>query len=448
MKQTFVGVIVVASLGFGLVQLDVSIVNVALVSFARELHASTAGVAWIVDAYAITFACMLMGGGALGDRIGAKRTFLGGFAIFGIASLGCALAPNLGILVAMRAIQGIGAAALVPCSLALIAHAAGDDGNKRARAVASWTAAGSVALALGPVIGGVLLATTGWRGIFLINLPICAGAMWLTQRSVTETEKRAGRFDTLGQILSVVALLGATAGIIEAGALGFGAPIVRIALVTMLLGGAAFTLVEARSEDPLMPLGFFRNATFSAAVLTGLAINASLYATLFALGLYLQRERGYSPLGVGFAFVPFAVMLGIANVLAGRLVGKLGPRVPLIGGLSLALGGFALLLVCGAKTPYLALLPGLLVIPSGLGIAVPAMTSALLGTVPRERSGIASGVLNTVRQAAGALGVATAAALITRFGLVAGMQYLTLLWLLAIALAIGVALFGISRKVQ
>jgi DHA2 family methylenomycin A resistance protein-like MFS transporter len=429
------------------VQLDVSIVNVALVSLARELRAGTAGVAWIVDAYAIAFACMLIAGGSLGDRIGAKRTFAGAFAIFGIASLGCALAPNLGILVAMRAVQGIGAAALVPCSLALIAHAARDDANERARAIAFWTAAGSVALALGPVAGGILLATTGWRGIFLINLPICVAAIWLTGRWVAETEPRAGRFDAPGQILAVVTLLATTAAIIEGGALGFGALVVRISLVTALAGGAAFALVEARSSDPMMPLGFFRNATFTAAVLTGLAINASLYGTLFGLGLYLQRERGYSPLDVGFAFVPFAVMLGIANVSAGRLVAKLGPRLPLIGGLLLALAGFALLLVCGATTPYVALLPGLVVIPCGIGTAVPAMTSALLGTVPRERSGVASGVLNTVRQAAGALGVATGAALIARFGLVAGMHDVTLLWLFATSLAIGVAIFGIARQV-
>jgi len=444
-KHTLSGVILAASLGFGLVQLDVSIVNVALVTFARELHASTSSVAWIVDAYAIAFACMLLAGGALGDRIGAKRTFLAGFAIFGVASLGCALAPTLGFLIVMRVVQGIGACALVPCSLALIAHAARDDGNQRARAVGLWTAAGSVALAIGPIVGGALLATAGWRAIFLINLPICAVAMWLTERMADETEPRASRFDPLGQALAVLTLVSATAGVIEAGSLGFGAAIVRAALATTVLSATAFVLVEARLAEPMVPLGFFRKATFSAAVGVGFAVNGSLYGALFMLSIYLQRVRGYPPLDVGLAFIPFAVALGIANVIAGPLVGKRGPRVPMIAGLALAFAGFAMLFVCGAGTPYLAILPAFLVIPSGLGIAVPAMTSALLGTIPRARSGIASGVLNTVRQAAGALGVATAAASITRWGVVAGVHFLTVLWLAAIACAIGVAIAGIAR---
>lgn len=445
MKDSFGGTILAASLGFGLVQLDVSIVNVALVSIAGQLHVDTASVAWIVDAYAISFACMLLPGGALGDRIGAKKSYLAGFGLFGAASIGCALAPSIGVLVAMRALQGIGASTLVPCSLALVTHAAHGDATLRARGIARWTAAGSVALAAGPLAGGALIAAAGWRAIFLINLPLCLAAIWLTLRLTEETQPRSGSFDVPGELCAVAALLGLTTGVIEAGSLGFGAAIVRIAFATGLLAAAGFVFVESRANDPMVPLHFFRDATFRAAVGVGFTINATLYGTLFMLALYLQRTRHYTPLAVGFAFVPFAVALGIANVTAGGLVGKGGPRVPMLAGLAIALAGFALLFGYGAETAYGAMLPALLIIPSGLGIAVPAMTSALLATIPRERSGVASGVLNSVRQAAGAFGVAVAAAAIARLGTVAGMHLLAGLWLAGIAAAIGFAALGIGR---
>jgi DHA2 family methylenomycin A resistance protein-like MFS transporter len=445
MKNRFAGTVLAASLGFGLVQLDVSIVNVALVSIGRELHAGTATVAWIVDAYTIAFACALLPGGALGDRIGAKRSFLAGFALFGIASVGCALAPTIGALIALRVVQGIGASTLVPCSLALITHAAHDDGKLRARGIGLWTAAGAVALAAGPLVGGALIATVGWRAIFFINVPLCAAAIALGLRLTAETKARAGKFDPLGEILAVVTLSAAIAGVIEAGSLGFGATTVRIALVTAILGACAFVLVESRTNEPMVPLGFFRQTTFSAAVGVGFAINATLYGTLFMLALYLQHARHYTPLGVGLAFLPFACVLGVANVAAGSLIGKRGPRAPMLAGLSLALLGFALLFVYDAHTSYLAMLPALVVIPGGIGVAVPAMTAALLGVIPRERSGIASGVLNSVRQAAGALGIAVAAALIVRLGTMAGMHLLAELWLAAIALTIVIATLGIAR---
>jgi DHA2 family methylenomycin A resistance protein-like MFS transporter len=445
MKIGFAGTILAASLGFGLVQLDVSIVNVALVSIGRDLNAGIASVAWIVGAYTIAFACMLLPGGALGDRIGAKRSFLGGFAVFGLASLGCALAPSIGFLIVLRVVQGIGASTLVPCSLALIAHAARDDGKLRARGIALWTAAGSVSLAAGPILGGALIAGAGWRAIFFINLPLCAAAIVLGLRLSEETPARGGNFDPLGELFAVVTLLSAIAGVIEAGALGFGAGFVRIALLTSVIGAAGFVVVELRVRDPMVPLSFFGLATFRAAVGVGFAINATLYGTLFMLALYLQHARHYTPLMVGLAFMPFAAMLGIANLAAGMVVGKRGPRGPMLAGLAVALAGFALLCGYSAHSSYIALLPALLVIPSGIGVAVPAMTSALLGVTPRERSGIASGVLNSVRQAAGALGIALAAALIVRLGPVAGFHLLAELWSAMIGIALVVALLGITR---
>jgi MFS transporter, DHA2 family, methylenomycin A resistance protein len=440
------GTVLAASLGFALVQLDVSIVNVALASLGHDFHVGTALVAWIVDAYAIAFACTLLSGGALGDRIGAKRAFIAGFIVFGVASVGCALAPSIEFLIGMRVLQGIGASTLVPCSLALITHAVGDDAKQRAKAISLWTAVASGSLAAGPVVGGALIATLGWRAIFAINIPLCAVAIWLTLKLTEETEPRPGRFDLAGQVLSAVTLLAATTCIIEAGAVGFGAPIVQIACAVSVLGAVAFLTAESRISDPMVPLGFFRSRTFSAAVGVGLAINAGLYGTLFMLALYLQHSRSYTPLEVGFAFVPLAIALATSNVIAGPVMSRFGLRRPMIAGLCIALIGFALLFLSGAHTPYWELLPAIVIIPSGIGMAVPSMTSALLGEIPKERSGIASGVLNTVRQAAGALGVAVAAALIADYGDVLGMRYATTLWVVAFAGAIGVALAGIARR--
>ena len=302
--------------------------NVALVSIGRDLNAGIASVAWIVGAYTIAFACMLLPGGALGDRIGAKRSFLGGFAVFGLASLGCALAPSIGFLIVLRVVQGIGASTLVPCSLALIAHAARDDGKLRARGIALWTAAGSVSLAAGPILGGALIAGAGWRAIFFINLPLCAAAIVLGLRLSEETPARGGNFDPLGELFAVVTLLSAIAGVIEAGALGFGAGFVRIALLTSVIGAAGFVVVELRVRDPMVPLSFFGLPTFRAAVGVGFAINATLYGTLFMLALYLQHARHYTPLMVGLAFMPFAAMLGIANLAACMVVGNAARAAP------------------------------------------------------------------------------------------------------------------------
>jgi DHA2 family methylenomycin A resistance protein-like MFS transporter len=255
-EKPFAGTVLAASLGFGLVQLDVSIVNVALVSIGRELHAGTATVAWIVDAYTIAFACALLPGGALGDRIGAKRSFLAGFALFGIASVGCALAPSIGALIALRVVQGIGASTLVPCSLALIAHAAHDDGTPRPRNRpvdrCGRRGTGRRAARRRRFDRNSRLA----RDLLHQSPAVCGGDR---ARLTPDRGDRSARrqFDPLGEILAVVTLSAAIAGVIEAGSLGLGATIVRIALVTAILGACAFVLVESRTNDPMVPLVFF-----------------------------------------------------------------------------------------------------------------------------------------------------------------------------------------------
>jgi MFS transporter, DHA2 family, methylenomycin A resistance protein len=409
--------IAATSLGFALVQLDVSVLNVALARIGAALGTGVTGLQWVVDAYTIAFASLLLAAGALGDRIGARGAYVGGLALFAVASVACGLAPGAGVLIVSRAVQGMGAALLVPCSLTLLTHACGDDAAARGRAISLWTAAATVALSAGPVLGGILVDTLGWRSIFLINVPIGVIGIWLTRRFVAETPAAGGGFDLAGQVLALLTLLSLTGAVIEGGRLGFASPFVLSGLGLAVLCAIGFVAVEARGRTPMLPLGFFRDRTFSAAMLVGLFINLTLYGALFVLGLYLQQVHGYSPMTAGLAFLPFPIALGIANLAAGPIGARFGNRLPMVVGLIVGGVGYWLLRHLDATTPYAAMLPGLVVIPLGVGLAVPLMTSALLSTVPRARSGMASGVLNTVRQAGGGIGVALFGALMAVGGI-------------------------------
>ena len=441
-KPTLWPIIAATSFGFALVQLDVSIVNVALARISESLGGGVTGLQWIVNSYAIAFASLLLAAGALGDRVGARRTYIAGLTLFAIASVACGIAPGTGTLIAARALQGVGAAFVVPCSLALLTHACGDDDAARARAISLWTAAGSVTLSAGPLLGGLLVDALGWRSIFLVNIPIGAAGIWWTWRTVAETPRRNGALDLPGQALVLLMLLGLTGAIIEAGHRATDAPLVVAGFIGALLCGAGFLLREARTADPMVPLGFFRNSTFSAAILVGLVINLTLYGTIFLLGLYLQQILGYSPAIAGLAFLPLPVVLGMANVAAGTIGRRFGLRIPMALGLIIAGIGFWLLARLSATTNYASLLPGLVVIPLGVGLSVPLMTSALLATVPRIRSGVASGVLNTVRQGGGCVGVALFGALMGGGG-VAGIRSALMLSAALLACGAVVAVTGI-----
>lgn len=409
--------IAATSFGFALVQLEVSIVNVALAHIGQSIGAGMVGLQWVVDAYTIAFASLLLGGGALGDRLGARRTYVSGLALFALAALGCGGAPGLVALIAARAVQGAAAALLVPCSLALLTHACGDDAAARARAISWWTAAASVTLSAGPLLGGALVTTLGWRSIFLVNVPISAVAIWLTVRVVDETPPRVGKVDPLGQALAVLTLLSLIATVIEAGRSGMPTSIVLVGIVATAVGFGGFVAVEAHSRDPILPLSLFRNPIFSAMTVIGFIVNLTLYGSIFVLGLYLQQVLGYSTIGAGLAFLPLPVALGIANVASGRLGAQFGPRVPMAAGLLIGGLGYCLLGHLTATSAYGTLAPGLVVIPVGVGLAVPLMTATLLATVPRDRAGAAAGVLNAVRQAAGGIGVALFGAMMAERGM-------------------------------
>lgn len=415
-------IVATVSVGFVVTQLDVTIVNIALVRIATDLHASVERLQWIVDAYTLAFAVLMLSGGVLGDRYGARRLYAAGLVVFALASLACGLAANPAMLIAARALQGAGAAAMLPNSLALLNEACRHDRALRARAVGFWTAAGAISIAAGPVAGGLLIAAFGWRSIFLVNLPLCAAGLAATLAWIP-APRRAGRepggvgapavrsLDVRGQILAVVALTAFTGAVIEWRPLGFAHWAVAGGFVLALAAALAFVALEARVRDPMLPLAMLRNRTFSAAVLFGICVNLTYYGTVFVLALYLQHARGETPLQAGLAFVPLTGGFLLSNIVSGHVVAHYGTRRPMVVGALIAGAGYALLIAVNATTPLAFVLAAFLLIPSGMGLAVPAMTTAVLSSVEPARAGTASALLNTARQAGGAVGVAAFGAL-------------------------------------
>jgi DHA2 family methylenomycin A resistance protein-like MFS transporter len=427
-KQTkksgrFALLVAATSLGFVVVQLDVSIVNVALTRIGSALSTEVDGLQWVVDAYTVAFASFLLCGGALGDRLGARKVFVAGMAVFSVASLGCGLASGIGTLIAARAAQGFGAALLMPCSLALLNHGCADEPPLRARAVGLWTASGGASLAAGPLLGGVMVGRLGWESIFLVNVPIGGLAIWLVRGFIDETPPVADPppFDWAGQVLAALTLFALTGAFIEAGSLGWREPVVVAGMGVAVVAAAAFLSIERRARAPMLPSGLFTRPAVLAANLTGLAANFAVYGTIFSLSFYFQRTKGYSPEVTGLAFLPFMLVLTVVNIAAGGIVGRYGPRLPMAGGCALGAAGFVLLALIRADTSYLSLIARLLFLPVGIGLAIPAMTTMLLASVPRHLGGTASGVLNTVRQAAGAIGVALFGSLMS-MGIMEGMR--------------------------
>jgi MFS transporter, DHA2 family, methylenomycin A resistance protein len=413
-------IVATVSVGFVVTQLDVTIVNIALARIATDLHANVARLQWIVDAYTLAFAVLMLSGGVLGDRYGARRLYAIGLVVFALASLACGLAVDPVMLIAARALQGAGAAAMLPNSLALLNEACRHERTLRARAVGFWTAAGAISIAAGPVAGGLLIAAFGWRSIFLVNLPLCAAGLaatllWIPAPRFTSTEaapRAAARsLDLRGQLLAVVALTAFTGAVIEWRPLGLAHWAVSGGLALALIAGVAFVMLEARIDAPMLPLGMLRNRNFSASVLFGVCVNFTYYGTVFVLALFLQHARGQTPLQAGLTFIPLTGGFLLSNIASGHVVSRFGTRAPMIGGALLAGLGYALLVPVDAGTPLLAMMAAFLLIPSGMGLAVPAMTTTVLSTVEPARAGTASALLNTARQAGGAVGVAAFGAL-------------------------------------
>lgn len=394
------------SLGYGVVQLDVTIVNTALDAMGKSLGGGVAELQWVVSAYTIAFAAFILTAGVLGDRIGAKRIFMAGFAIFTAASLACAMSPNAAVLIAARLVQGLAAAILVPNSLALLNHAYAD-ARERGRAVAVWAAGASLALTAGPFVGGALITLVGWRAIFLVNLPIGLTGLWLSWRYASETTRsRSREIDLPGQ-LAAIGALGALAGaIIEAGALGWSHPAVIAAFVSSAAFAVLFVWRESRTVQPMLPLSLFRHRLFTLTTIVGLLVNIAIYGLIFVLSLYFQRINGLSAWWTGLAFVPMMGAVLPVNLLAPRLAERIGSCSTIVVGACISALGCLGLLWTEAATSYWAIFAQMIAISGGLGLLVPPLTSTLLGSVDKARSGIAAGVLNATRQNGSVLGVA------------------------------------------
>ena len=409
-RAAVIGLITVC-LGFFVIQLDVTIVNVALPAIQQEIGGSVAGLQWVVDAYTLALASVMLTAGSEADRTGARRVFTAGLAVFGAGSAACAAAPTLGVLIAARAVQGLGASALLPCSLALLVHQFPDP-RARARALGVWGGMGSLGVALGPVIGGGLVALSSWRLIFVINVPVCVLTIFLLRRYVPESPvDTSRRIDLWGLLLGVGALAGFTAGFITAGEQGWLAPMPDVLLAAGVGAGVLFTLAEHRQAAPMLPLRIFRSRNLSAATGVGVLFNLCIYGTLICLSLFLQQARHESALGTGLLILPMSVAVGVGSTASGPLTARIGPKLPMITGFGLAAAGAAVLAVTGTGTS-LALIVAGSVLLGMCSLAMPAMTAVVVGSVGPERAGLASGILNTARQSGGALGVALLGALL------------------------------------
>lgn len=450
LRGSLLWLLIAASFGFVVVQLDVTIVNVALPQIGSRLHAGVAGLQWIVDAYTLSFAALLISAGVVADKFGSRHVYLGGFFIFTLASVVCGLAPSIGILIAARALQGSSAALLVPSSLAILNRAAENDSSLRARMVAFWTAAGGVSIAAGPVAGGFLLASFGWRSIFLVNILLCGVAIFLVFRFVPldRLAAEAGRLDLVGQILAILALTGLIGAVIEGGRIGIHNPIVIAAALIGFVSAGIFLYVESRVASPMLPLHFFRDLCFSASVGFGVLVNLTYYGAIFVLSLYLQQARGYSALKTGIAFLPLTATFIVSNTISGWLTARAGSRLPMILGALIGMIGYVLLLRLDTSTSMLSMMAAFVLIPGGMGLAVPAMTTAILSSVPRERSGTASAVLNTARQAGGAIGVAVFGALVgqTHEKIIPGLHAAGLISAALLITAAALAWIGLRKK--
>ena len=405
-------VLLASILGSGLAGIDATVVNVALPAIGADLAADFSALQWTITAYTLTLASLILLGGALGDRYGRRRVFLVGVVWFAIASLLCGLAPTAPMLIAARALQGIGGALLTPGSLAMIqASFAPED---RARAIGAWSGLGGVATAIGPFLGGWLIEVASWRWVFLINVPLAVVVVVVAQRHVPETLDTSvtGRIDALGAVLGAAGLAGVTYALIEAPARGATSVVVLSAGILGIAALPGFIVAESRGRHPMLPLGIFRSAQFSAANAVTFAVYGAFGGVFFLLVVHLQVVAGFSPLAAGTAMLPITVLMLLLSARAGALAERIGPRLPMSVGPLICAGALALMLRIGTGADYLTdVLPGVVVLGLGLALMVAPLTATVLAAADARHAGVASGVNNAVARAAGLIAVAVLPAL-------------------------------------
>src|SRR6266511_2769188 len=401
-------VLVAMVFGLFMPMLDNLVVNVALPTIQRQLGAGVSGLQWIIDAYTLTFASFMLTGGALGDLYGRKRFFIGGLITFTVGSLLCALSQSIGQLIAFRAIQGLGAAMLLPGSLSIIT--ATFRGRERGAAMSG------LAIAIGPVIGGFLVEHVSWQSIFWVNVPIGAIGLTMTALVVRESRdpSRSRRLDPAGLITGTAGLFFLVYALIEGNARGWtdGLILGAFALSAILL--AVFFYVESHRESPMLPLRFFRIPTFAAANVVAAAVFFAMFGTVFFLTLYLQNVEGYSPVAAGLRLFAFSVVILVVAPIAGRLSDRFGSRWFMTVGPLIAAAGMGLMLRTEVGSSYTTvILPSFIVLAAGMALTMTPMTAAVMGSVPTRNAGVASAATNTSREIGGVFGIALLGAIVT-----------------------------------
>jgi EmrB/QacA subfamily drug resistance transporter len=395
-----------------IVSMDVTIVNVALPSIQRDLHASTSGLQWTIDAYTLVLASLLTLSGSTADRLGRRRVFQLGLLLFTLGSLLCSVAPGLGWLIAFRMLQAAGGSMLNPVAMSIIVNTF-SDAKERARAIGVWGGVVGLSLALGPIVGGALVTGVGWRAIFWVNVPIGIAAIVLTQRFVPESKAdHARRLDPPAQVLVVVTLATLTYAIIEGPSRGWASPLIIGLFALSVVSLVGLVVVEQRRREPLINMRFFRSAPFSGANVAAVCAFGALGGFLFLNTLYLQEVRHYSALHAGLLTIPMALMTGLFAPISGRLVGARGPRLPLLlAGPGITIGA-ALLVTLSATTPVWHLLVAYLIFGLGFGLVNAPISNTAMEGMPRAQAGVAAAVASTARQVGSSVGVAVVGSLV------------------------------------
>jgi EmrB/QacA subfamily drug resistance transporter len=407
-------VLVAMVFGLFMPMLDNLVVNVALPTIQRKLGTGVSGLQWIIDAYTLTFASFMLTGGALGDLYGRKRFFMGGLGLFTLGSLLCGLSGSTSQLVGFRAVQGLGAAMLLPGSLSIIT--ATFSGRERGAAIGIWAAMSGLAIAIGPVIGGLLVEHVSWQSIFYINVPIGIIGLAMTYTIVSESKdpNTSRRLDPRGLVTGTAGLFFLVYALIEGNARGWRDPLILGAFALSAVVLSVFFYVESHRDSPMLPLSFFRIPTFSAANVVAAAVFFAMFGSVFFLSLYLQNVDGYSPVAAGIRLLAFSIVILFVAPLAGRLSDRFGSRWFMTFGPLVAGGGLALLLRTHPGSPYLTvLLPAFLVLAAGMASTMTPMTAAVMGSVETRHAGVASAATNTSREIGGVFGIALLGAIVT-----------------------------------
>src|SRR4051794_12511548 len=433
----------VVSIATAMLMLDIAVVNTAISDMGKDLNTDLAGLKWVVDAYTLALAAVVLTTGSLADRLGRRRVFTAGLVVFTVASAGAAAATDITMLNIIRAVQGLGAAAMFATSMALLAHEF-PQMQERAKALAVYGATIGGSFAFGPLVGGALTTAFGWRSIFIINIPIGIAALAITKKYVRESrDPHARRIDWAGQTVLTGGLFLLVLALLRGNDVGWGTTEIVVELVAAAVLMVAFVVIERRVKDPMLPLGFFRIPSFAGAQIAAFSISASMFAVFIYATIYLQQVIGLSPVETGLALMPGTIVNAAVAGGTANLSGKVTARVLVSGGLVLVATGMLVLTTVGTGSSWLALQPGMIIAMVGVGMFNPAVIAVALGSVPESQSGLAAGVNDTARQAGIAVGVAALGALIPTGALAHGDKAAYVNGLLdALAVGAGVAAIG------